>query len=275
VDAYYRIHRTLPRPAVAHQEIEICRKDSVLVVGDVHGCLEELLELVDRAAVAYDSDEEEGKGKEGNGCVYVVLVGDLVNKGPRSADVVRLVRTMKKRDGWLCVRGNHDDGALLAAVGDERRKSKRRYDWVDDLSDEDVVWLSELPYTIRIRCKDCDDDQDDPTTIVVHAGLVPGVKLEDQTAQDMITLRNVVVVNAGAEAGFGRRYISENDPLVSDQENRELVAWASAWTGPGHVVFGHDARRGLQLHAHATGLDTGCCYGKHLSGIVLPSRRLV
>lgn len=262
VDRHFKLNGTLPRPSTMHREISIqpnSDRDNILVIGDVHGCLDELLDLVEEATKRNDGVEFD----------CVILVGDLVNKGPSSAAVVRHVREM----GWYCVRGNHDNSALMAALGDQRRQQQRRYEWVKDLSDEDILWLSELPYTIRIRHvadpegADAFGQGEGSNVVIVHAGFVPGVDLQHQSIQDMITLRNV------APVGQDGKYVSEYDR--SNPPKEPVVSWASAWKGPGRVIFGHDARRGLQSHSHATGLDSGCCYGKELTGICLPSRRIV
>ena len=54
-------------------------------------------------------------------------------------------------------------------------------------------------------------------------------------------------------------------------------AWAATWTGPQHIIFGHDAKRGLQTQQSpwTVGLDTGAVYGNTLTGIILPARTFV
>ncbi|KAL9184982.1 hypothetical protein ACHAXT_002759 [Thalassiosira profunda] len=175
----------------------------------------------------------------------VVLVGDLCNKGPSSAEVVRYVRHQPR---WFTVRGNHDDRALLAALGDEEQRAKPKYSWAKSLSDEDVAWMAELPYTIRIPRSMLEGaDQD---VLIVHAGLAPTTGLDEQLTSTMVTVRNVEV-------------------------DGKTQAWAKTWRGPELVIFGHDAKRGLQMEAHAIGLDSGCVYGKKLTGIILPEKEYV
>lgn len=60
---------------------------------------------------------------------------------------------------------------------------------------------------------------------------------------------------------------------TSDQDNGGC-AWTSMWNGPYFVVFGHDARRGLQQTKYALGIDTGCVYGDYLTAYVLPEGRI-
>jgi diadenosine tetraphosphatase ApaH/serine/threonine PP2A family protein phosphatase len=206
-----------------------------LVIGDLHGCLEELHALLE--AVAFRPGED-----------TLVSVGDLVNKGPDSVGVVRLVRSL----GGRAVLGNHDDlvlrcvaarrdGADDAFSDSVRRVAKR-------LADDDVAWLESLPLTLALEGQHA---------LVVHAGLVPGVPVSSQSREHVITMRSLR---------------SDGSPTKRIEDG---VPWASLWPGPELVLFGHDAVRGLQRWPYAIGLDTGCVYGGRLTGMIFPERRLV
>ena len=181
----------------------------------------------------------------------VIYVGDLVYKGPKTLDVIRFVR----ETGSFSVRGNHEQSILTEILHKRRNepvRAKRRV--VYDLTQEDEEFLENLPFTISIPSLN---------VLVVHGGLLPGVPLTEQDPLGMIFIRNY-----NPEKFQGTARIDDG------------FAWASVWNGPQHVVFGHDARRGLQLYAHATGIDTGCVYGEHLTGILVEdgvwnNRRLI
>ena len=204
----------------------------LLIMGDVHGCYDELAELL----------ANEGINKE-NTCV--VFVGDLVNKGPKSAEVVEFVMS----NGWYSVRGNHDEVCLrermLASSSGESPIEK--YKWVINMKEESAEWLQDLPYAIKIPSRNI---------VVVHAGLLPDTPLEEQTTDIYLHIR--CVKRAEAESGW---------VWTKDFNDTEYKLWGSKWTGPEHVYFGHDARRFLQQYEHATGLDTACVYGEHLTGV--------
>ncbi|MBX7194806.1 MAG: metallophosphoesterase [Sandaracinaceae bacterium] len=206
-----------------------------LVVGDVHGCSEELRALLQEAGFRAGDDR-------------LVSVGDLVNKGPDSAGVVRLVRSV----GGLAVLGNHDDLILRCAAarraGDDTDFSDGVRRVVKRLEDAELAWLERLPVSIALE---------EHHVIVVHAGLLPNVPLSSQSREHQITMRSI------RSDGSGTKRLEEG------------VAWASLWPGPEHVLFGHDAVRGLQRWPYATGLDTGCVYGGRLTAMWLPERRLV
>lgn len=51
--------------------------------------------------------------------------------------------------------------------------------------------------------------------------------------------------------------------------------WARTWQGPQTVLFGHDARRGMQAYDQALGLDTGCVYGGNLTACLIPGKQIV
>ncbi|CAN0170121.1 unnamed protein product [Ectocarpus sp. 6 AP-2014] len=224
-------------------------KAEVIVVGDIHGCYGEMVSLLERCGYRLGNEEDRER-------FSVVLAGDLVNKGPGNVDVVRTARD----EGFLAVRGNHDNFALAAATGVGRFSPKEGEGggakpplWVEQLSSDDLQWISALPYTLSFPSLGC---------IIVHAGLVPGVPLNGQDAEAMSCMRNVVEIEGGG--GYEPRTLPDQG-----------LAWAKAWKGPEHVYFGHDAKRGFQKEAFATGLDTGCVYGRSLTAVVLPGRRVV
>jgi hypothetical protein len=206
-----------------------------IVIGDVHGCADELSDLLE-ATGARDNDR-------------IVLVGDLVAKGPLSRRVVLLARERR----MLGVRGNHDEvvlrwrRALLA--GDPRPKLKPTHKHVaETLAEADWQYLEALPLWIELP---------ELSALVVHAGIVPGRPLAAQRADDLMNMRT----------------LRPDGTASSKLDEGEL--WARHYAGPMHVVFGHDAVTGLQRHPFATGLDTGCVYGGKLSALILPAHELV
>jgi len=311
-DRFYKENKKIPLPFVVHAELSAAattkqdesktsdchyvnkREKNILVIGDVHGCYDELLKLYAMAVKENDSKKFQ----------CVILVGDLCNKGPESVKVIRHVRL---NTGWFSVRGNHDDGALAAALGDTTRLRKETYQWVRNrrfiendedegsnlnvkdsvfLCDNDVHWLSQLPYSILIPGDLLGEDED---TLIVHAGLIPYCDIHDQKIPTMTTIRDLLprCNESGEFTHFEYHNNKGSEPAKvvnsqsSDDDNdvkiccNEAVTWASAWNGPQRVIFGHDARRKLQLHEWATGLDTGAVYGGELTGIILPERKIV
>ena len=206
-----------------------------LVIGDVHGCVDELRLLLRRCGYA--------KGDR------VVLAGDLVAKGPDSQGVVELAR----ENGFGAVLGNHDASALAHRREAHKHSGQGRRSYLTSLRSADWEYLQTLPLYLRLGpAKPGGRD-----TLVVHAGLVPGVPLGKQKREHLLSLRSI------ADTGEPTSRLLLHFP------------WAARWQGPERLVFGHDAVRGLQQWPLATGLDTGCVYGRLLTALILPELELV
>jgi len=224
-----------PAPSVKH----VCLKrqdlaSKLLIVGDVHGCLDELKLLLKVVKTNHPGE------------LSVILAGDLVNKGPFSPEVLDFC----EENGFLSVRGNHDDASLEAVfrVGRYKDNWKEKWGWTSRLNEKQIEFLCSLPYSIKI-------EDASPPIVVVHAGLVPGVELEEQEFRDLITMRDVIKRDEMYQAV---------ESSSSDSTN-----WAELWHGPDFVFYGHDARRGLNEKCSSVGLDTGVVYGRTLTGAVV------
>ncbi len=172
----------------------------------------------------------------------LVFVGDLVARGPDTAGVLALVRQTRA----LCVRGNHEQRLLTARKAQREgtrppRLSASHQAVFETLSDEEWDFLEALPLSLEFP---------DHNVRVVHAGVVPGVPFAEQKPEMLLHIRSLSASGEG-----------------SDKPAKE--SWAARYHGSPHIVFGHNAQAGLQLHPAATGLDTGCVYGGRLSALVL------
>ena len=232
----------LPLPQVLHQQLDqtfIDRFDEVLVIGDVHGCYDELTQLI-----AQVKDNER---------ILKLFVGDLVNKGPKSKEVINYM--MKNANTCLSVRGNHDEVVIkqyLLYESHGKTALSEKNHWMTNLSRSHIDYLISLPYTFTIPSLNA---------LIVHAGIVPEVELDKQNLKDMIEMRNLIVDQISGKV------------MSATSNHKEGVEWISRWTGPSHIYFGHDAKRKLQRTQFATGLDTGCVYGNSLTALFIHGPR--
>ncbi|WP_435185068.1 metallophosphoesterase family protein [Halobellus sp. EA9] len=144
-------------PAVAerHERLDASAWDDIYVVGDVHGCIDELRRLM--AALDPGPDD------------LVVFVGDLVRKGPDSKAVLEFVR---ERENFRSVRGNNEDKLIHG------RKT------LDGLDDADRRYLKSLPVAISW------DD-----AFVVHGGVDPTRPLASQDIESLLNCRSIPAEN--------------------------------------------------------------------------------
>lgn len=137
-----------------------------IVVGDIHGCYDELMELVEKVGLAEDD--------------RVVSVGDLITKGPKSREVLELFMTDAR---FTTVIGNHDLALRRKWNGEEielKAAQKETHKELKGEKDAYASFFNRLPFTIDLG-----------THLVVHAGLRPNVELYSQTTGDLTRLRTL------------------------------------------------------------------------------------
>jgi bis(5'-nucleosyl)-tetraphosphatase (symmetrical) len=217
----------------------------LLIVGDIHGCPDQLENLLQSVNFVQGIDQ-------------LVIAGDFVNKGPDSIGAVQKAIEY----GAMGVLGNHDwtllDIHSRIASGEIQPFNKKhaRDPFVRiarELPDVCLRYLSSLPHVLKIP---------QYNLMVVHAGINPSYPLHQQSIRDLTHIRRLEMD-------------PETQSFVSYEGGSSGEQWATQWRGPETIIFGHDARRGLQVEPHAYGLDTGCCYGGNLTGLLFPGAKLV
>jgi serine/threonine protein phosphatase 1 len=210
-------------------------KGRLLAIGDIHGCNRSLRQMLDLLRLDPLADT-------------LVFIGDYLDRGPDSREVVETLLTLKKAvPKMICLRGNHEamfldfyrDGkdedlffsnggmTTLLSYGMSPADARAGVGFPEDHLD----FLASLPLFYET-----------PDYCFVHAGLRPGIPLADQSPEDLLWIRYEFIAS---DRDFGKT-----------------------------VVFGHTPLREPLSEANKIGIDTGAVYGGCLTCVELPSRRI-
>lgn len=224
------------------------------IIGDIHGCLTETLELL--GALGYDLSKQDGRYEvshpQGR---KLIFVGDLVDRGPESPNVVRLVSSVVESGMGFCVAGNHDVKLSRALRGRDVKISHGLA--------ESLAQLEGEPAEFRRFAAEFLDGLvshyvfDGGKLVVAHAGL----------REEM----------HGRGSGAVRQFAMYGETTGETDEYGLPVRynWAADYRGKATVAYGHTPVLEPEWLNNTICVDTGCVFGGKLTALRYPERELV
>ena len=224
------------------------------IIGDVHGCYEELSTLLGQLGYRIENGADGPKATPPDGR-KAVFVGDLVDRGPRIPDVLRLVMKMVAEGTALCVPGNHDMKLM-------RKLKGRDVQMTHGLADSVAQLDSEGPDFKQTVIKFLDNlvshyVLDDGKLVVAHAGMK-----EEMQGRGSGKVRDFAL--------YGETTGETDDCGLPVRYN-----WAAEYRGAARVVYGHTPIAEPEWLNRTINIDTGCVFGGKLTALRYPERELV
>jgi protein phosphatase len=224
------------------------------IIGDVHGCYEELTALLSKLGYEIESGTDGPRVTPPTGR-RAVFVGDLVDRGPAIPEVLRAVMKMVEQGTAFCVPGNHDMKLLRKLRGRDVQLTHGLRDSIEQLE-------RETPEFKQRVMKFLDDLVshyvfDDGKLVVAHAGM----KEEMQ----------------GRGSGKVRDFALYGETTGETDEYGLPVRynWAAEYRGKAMVVYGHTPVAEPEWLNRTINIDTGCVFGGKLTALRYPERELI
>jgi protein phosphatase len=224
------------------------------VVGDVHGCADELVDLLRK--LGYEVSFSGGKAKllapHGR---KVVLLGDLVDRGPKTPDALRIAMAVAEAGGYV-VKGNHEHKLHRALTGHTVALNNGLTRSIEQIS-------AEPPAFRKTACDFIDGLLthywlDGGNLAVAHAGVTAEMLGRSSLTVDQFNLYGFPTGETDAATGA---------PARKD--------WALGYDGAPHVVYGHTAHLEPEWVNRTLCVDTGCVFGGELTALRWPENELV
>jgi protein phosphatase len=228
------------------------------IIGDVHGCYDELRDLLEELGYRIEQALSAGEA------VYhvdaprdraVIFVGDLVDRGPKIPEVLRLALDMVEAGTALCLLGNHDEKLLRKLNGRNVQVRHGLEATLEQLSQEPPAFVERVRAFLSGLETHC--ILDGGRLVVAHAGLKKSLHgHRTERARDFALYGDVT----GQTDKYGL-------PVRRD--------WAKRYRGNAIVVYGHTPVAAPEWVNNTINIDTGCVFGGHLTALRYPEGTLV
>ena len=228
------------------------------IIGDIHGCHDELCALLEQLGYGWAESEGRRIARHPDGR-RVLFVGDLVDRGPKSPEVLRLVMDMVAAGAALCVQGNHEARLLRKFNG---RDVKLTHGLAETLAQIEALGENERAVFVAEARRFLDDLRshywlDDGKLVVAHAGLKKEMH--------------------GRGSGAVRTFALYGETTGETDEFGLPVRfnWAAEYRGKAMVVYGHVPTPTAEWVNRTICIDTGCVFGGKLTALRYPELELV
>jgi protein phosphatase len=222
------------------------------IIGDIHGCYDELCELLEKLTFTVDAQNCTAVPPEGRRAVFL---GDLCDRGPKNTEVLRLVMNMVLSGNAYCVLGNHDVKLSKKLNGSNVKLTHGLDVTIDQLEAQDNEFISQVKiFLSRLISHYVFDDGG---LVIAHAGLKEKYQ--------------------GRSSGRVRELCLYGDTTGETDEYGLPVRlpWAEDYRGKALVVYGHTPALDAFLLNNTICIDTGCVFGGKLTAFRYPEKEIV
>tara|TARA_R110002050_G_scaffold33863_4_gene85858 strand:- start:1306 stop:3879 length:2574 start_codon:yes stop_codon:yes gene_type:complete len=229
------------------------------IIGDIHGCYDETISLIEKLGYNINSVDNDGKNygleikhPENR---QVIFLGDLVDRGPNSPAVLKLVMSMVRSGSALCIPGNHDLKLEKKLNGKNVQLKHGLAETMEQLENETPEFIADVKEFLYGLISHY--ILDDGKLAVAHAG----IKEEMQ----------------GRGSGAVRSFCLYGETTGEIDEFGLPVRynWASEYRGKAKVIYGHTPVPKAEWLNKTIDIDTGCVFGGELTALRYPEEELI